>query len=338
MVIGPSKDGAMLEGSKSFAKDFMAKNNIPTASYRTFDSTNIDEGHSFIDNLKAPFVLKADGLAAGKGVLIIDDADEAKNELTSMISEQKFGDASKSVVIEEFLDGIELSVFVLSDGQAYVILPEAKDYKRIGESDTGLNTGGMGSISPVPFASSEFMQKVEDTIIKPTVDGLSEDGIDYKGFIFFGLINVDDNPFVIEYNCRMGDPEAESVIPRIETDLVELFEATANGSLSDVNIQIDPRTAAAIMMVAGGYPESYEKGKSITGLENVNNCIVFHAGTAIDIENNSVKTNGGRVLAVTSLGETMKDALEMAYSNVDLIDYEDKYVRRDIGFDLVQFE
>ena len=338
MVIGPSKDGAMLEGSKSFAKDFMAKNNIPTAAYRTFDSTNIDEGHGFIDSLKSPFVLKADGLAAGKGVLIIDDVDEAKNELTSMISEQKFGDASKSVVIEEFLDGIELSVFVLSDGQTYVILPEAKDYKRIGESNTGLNTGGMGSISPVPFASSEFMQKVESTIIKPTVDGLSKDGIDYKGFIFFGLINVDDNPYVIEYNCRMGDPEAESVIPRIETDLVELFEATANSSLGDANIQIDPRTAAAIMMVSGGYPESYEKGKSITGLDNVNSCIVFHAGTAIDVENNSVKTNGGRVLAVTSFGDTMKDALEMAYSNVDLIDYKDKYVRRDIGFDLVQFE
>lgn len=333
-VIGPSKAGALLEGSKSFAKDFMAKHNIPTAAYRTFNSTNVEEGHSFLESLKAPFVLKADGLAAGKGVLIIHDIEEAKNELTSMIVDQKFGEASSQVVIEEFLKGIELSVFVLTDGEGWVILPEAKDYKRIGEADTGLNTGGMGSISPVPFANTEFMQKVKERIIAPTIEGLANDGIDYKGFIFFGLINVDGNPFVIEYNCRMGDPEAESVIPRIKTDIVDLFEATANGTLATTKIEFDHRTAAAIMLVSGGYPEHYEKGKVISGIENVNNCIVFHAGTATDIENNSVKTNGGRVLAVTSLGDSMNSALEQAYANVDLIDFEGKYVRRDIGFDL----
>lgn len=333
-VIGPSKAGALLEGSKSFAKDFMAKHNIPTAAYRTFNSTNVEEGHSFLESLKAPFVLKADGLAAGKGVLIIHDIEEAKNELTSMIVDQKFGEASSQVVIEEFLKGIELSVFVLTDGEGWVILPEAKDYKRIGEADTGLNTGGMGSISPVPFANTEFMQKVKERIIAPTIEGLANDGIDYKGFIFFGLINVDGNPFVIEYNCRMGDPEAESVIPRIKTDIVDLFEATANGTLATTEIEFDHRTAAAIMLVSGGYPEHYEKGKVISGIENVNNCIIFHAGTATDIENNSVKTNGGRVLAVTSLGDSMNSALEQAYANVDLIDFEGKYVRRDIGFDL----
>lgn len=333
-VIGPSKAGALLEGSKSFAKDFMAKHNIPTAAYRTFNSTNVEEGHSFLESLKAPFVLKADGLAAGKGVLIIHDIEEAKNELTSMIVDQKFGEASSQVVIEEFLKGIELSVFVLTDGEGWVILPEAKDYKRIGEADTGLNTGGMGSISPVPFANTEFMQKVKERIIAPTIEGLANDGIDYKGFIFFGLINVDGNPFVIEYNCRMGDPEAESVIPRIKTDIVDLFEATVNGTLATTKIEFDHRTAAAIMLVSGGYPEHYEKGKVISGIENVNNCIVFHAGTATDIENNSVKTNGGRVLAVTSLGDSMNSALEQAYANVDLIDFEGKYVRRDIGFDL----
>lgn len=337
-VIGPSGEGAKLEGSKSFAKDFMAKHNIPTAAYRTFDSSNIYDGYSFIDTLEAPYVLKADGLAAGKGVLIINDAEEAKNELNQMISEQKFGDASRNVVIEEFLDGIELSVFVLTDGKDYVILPEAKDYKRIGEADTGLNTGGMGSVSPVPFADTDFLKKVENQVIKPTVDGLAADGIDYKGFIFFGLIKVKDNPFVIEYNCRMGDPEAESVIPRIVSDMVELFEATANGNLADFNIEFDPRTAAAVMLVSGGYPESYEKGKVITGLENVNNCIVFHAGTAIDIDNNAIKSSGGRVIAVTALGDDMKSALETSYANVDMIKFEGKYVREDIGFDLYQFD
>jgi len=333
-VIGPSKAGAMLEGSKSFAKDFMEKHNIPTAAYGSFNLSNIEEGYAFLESLTAPFVLKADGLAAGKGVLIIDDIEEAKNELKSMIIDQKFGQASANVVIEEFLSGIELSVFVLADGENYVILPEAKDYKRIGEADTGLNTGGMGSVSPVPFANTEFMQKVEEQIIKPTVDGLLSDDIDYKGFIFFGLISVEGNPKVIEYNCRMGDPEAESVIPRIKTDIVDLFEATANGSLDTAEIEFDPRTAAAIMLVSGGYPADYKKGKIISGIENVNNCIVFHAGTTVDIENNSIKTNGGRVLAVTSLCDELACTLKDAYANVDLIDFEGKYVRRDIGFDL----
>jgi phosphoribosylamine---glycine ligase len=337
-VIGPSKEGAMLEGSKTFAKEFMTKNNIPTAAYNSFNESNLEEGYSFIDSLSAPYVLKADGLAAGKGVLIIDDPNKAKEELKLMISERKFGDASSSVVIEEFLSGIELSVFVLTDGKGYVILPEAKDYKRIGENDTGLNTGGMGSVSPVPFADSEFMVKVEKRIIIPTIEGLSNDGIDYKGFIFFGLINVDDNPYVIEYNCRMGDPETESVIPRIASDLVELFEATAKGQLNKCKIEIDQRTAVSIMLVSGGYPEDYEKGKVITGLDNVNNCIVFHAGTAIDVENNSVKTSGGRVIAVTSFGSDMKSALADAYTNIDMIEFEGKYVRRDIGFDLSQHE
>lgn len=334
-VIGPSKAGAMLEGSKSFAKNFMKKHSIPTAAYNTFNSSNIEEGYSFLDSLTAPYVLKADGLAAGKGVLIIDNVEEAKNELTAMINNQKFGKASAEVVIEEFLDGIELSVFVLTDGKNYVILPEAKDYKRIGEADTGLNTGGMGSVSPVTFASEHFMQKIENEIIKPTIDGIIKDDIDYKGFIFFGLIKVNDNPFVIEYNCRMGDPETESVIPRIKTDLVDLLIATANGTLDEIDIEFDPRTAASIMLVSEGYPQAFEKGKTISGLDNVNNCIVFHAGTATDIENNSVKTNGGRVLAVTSLGYDINEALQLAYNNVDIINFDGKYVRRDIGFDLV---
>jgi phosphoribosylamine--glycine ligase len=338
LVIGPSKAGAQLEGSKSFAKDFMANYSIPTAAYRTFNESNLQEGFDFIDTLNSPYVLKADGLAAGKGVLIIEDRNEAKNELSQMISEQKFGEASKNVVIEEFLSGIELSVFVLTDGTDYVILPEAKDYKRIGEGDTGLNTGGMGSISPVPFAREEFMDKVENRIVKPTVDGLKKDCIDYKGFIFFGLINVNGDPYVIEYNCRMGDPEAESVIPRIESDLLELFVNTAHEKLSESTVEFDPRTAAAIMMVSGGYPGNYEKGKTITGLENVNNCIVFHAGTTIDVDDNSIKTSGGRVIAVTTLGVNMESTLQDSYANVDLIDFEDKYVRKDIGFDLINFE
>ena len=338
LVIGPSKAGAQLEGSKSFAKDFMANYSIPTAAYRTFNESNLQEGFDFIDTLNSPYVLKADGLAAGKGVLIIEDRNEAKNELSQMISEQKFGEASKNVVIEEFLSGIELSVFVLTDGTDYVILPEAKDYKRIGEGDTGLNTGGMGSISPVPFAREEFMDKVENRIVKPTVDGLKKDCIDYKGFIFFGLINVNGDPYVIEYNCRMGDPEAESVIPRIESDLLELFVNTAHEKLSESTVEFDPRTAAAIMMVSGGYPGNYQKGKTITGLENVNNCIVFHAGTTIDVDNNSIKTSGGRVIAVTTLGVNMESTLQDSYANVDLIDFEDKYVRKDIGFDLINFE
>ena len=333
-VIGPSKAGAMLEGSKSFAKIFMDKYNIPTAAYRNFNSTNLEEGFTFLESLSPPFVLKADGLAAGKGVLILNDVEDAKNELASMINDQKFGDASANVVIEEFLNGIELSVFILTDGKDYVILPEAKDYKRIGEADTGLNTGGMGSISPVAFANVEFMRKVEDRIIIPTVKGLASEGINYKGFIFFGLINVDDNPFVIEYNCRMGDPEAESVIPRIKTDMVDLFEATAVGTIDKTEIEFDPRTAASIMLVSGGYPGNYDKGKIISGLENINNCILFHAGTATDIDNNSIKTNGGRVMAITSLGDNLSKALELAYSNADMINFDGKYVRKDIGFDL----
>ena len=333
-LIGPSKAGAMLEGSKSFAKEFMYKHNIPTAAYRTFNSTNIEQGYSFLESLSAPYVLKADGLAAGKGVIILDDIEDAKAELTSMINDKKFGEASTHVVIEEFLTGIELSVFVLTDGKDYVILPEAKDYKRIGEADSGLNTGGMGSISPVPFATSELMQKVENEIVKPTVQGLSTDNIEYKGFIFIGLIIVNGNPIVIEYNCRLGDPETESVIPRIKTDLVDLFEATANSNLGTTEIEFDPRTAVSIMLVSGGYPEDYEKGKPITGLDNVTNCIVFHAGTATDIENNVIKTNGGRVMAVTSLSNDLNSALEIAYENVESIDFEGKYVRKDIGFDL----
>ncbi len=333
-LIGPSKKGAMLEGSKAFAKDFMARHKIPTAAYKSFNESNLEEGMAFLESLKPPYVLKADGLAAGKGVLILNDLEEAKKELESMISHSKFGAASANVVIEEFLDGIELSVFILTDGTDYVILPEAKDYKRIGEADTGLNTGGMGSVSPVSFATPDFLNTIDNQIIKPTVNGLKEDGIDYKGFIFFGLIKVDDNPYVIEYNCRMGDPETESVMPRISSDLVELFEATAKGKLADCTIEFDPRIAASVMMVSGGYPGSYEKGKTIRGLDNVNNCIVFHAGTARDIESDSVKSNGGRVLAVTSLGPDMKTALEQAYANVKLIDFEDSYVRSDIGFDL----
>ncbi len=333
-IIGPSKAGAMLEGSKSFAKDFMLVNNIPTAKYRTFNSGNIDEGYSFLESLNAPYVLKADGLAGGKGVLILNNLEEAKSELDAMINDNKFGDASQSVVIEEFLDGMELSVFILTDGTNYTILPEAKDYKRIGENNTGLNTGGMGSVSPVPIATVEFMQKVEDNIIKPTVAGLANDGIAYKGFIFFGLISVDGNPYVIEYNCRLGDPETESVMPRISTDLVSLLEATAQGKLDEVEIEIDPRIATSVMMVSGGYPGSYETGKPITGLDNLNNCIVFHAGTEIDIENNTVKTGGGRVLAVTSLGDTMQDALDTTYSNIDLINFDNSYYRKDIGFDI----
>lgn len=333
-VIGPSKKGAMLEGSKAFAKDFMKRYNIPTADYRSFNNSNLHEGIAYLESLKPPYVLKADGLAAGKGVLILSDLEEAKRELTAMISEQKFGEASASVVIEEFLDGIELSVFILTDGTDYVILPEAKDYKRIGENNTGLNTGGMGSVSPVPFADADFMKKVDDQVIKPTVQGLKKDDIVYKGFIFFGLISVDGNPYVIEYNCRMGDPETESVMPRISSDLVDLFSAVAEERLSESTIEFDPRTAASVMMVSGGYPGSYDKGKTISGLDNVNNCIVFHAGTAIDIDNESVKTSGGRVLAVTSLGIDMKDALEHAYNNVDQIYFDGSYVRRDIGMDI----
>ena len=333
-IVGPVKAGAMLEGSKDFAKQFMMRHGIPTAAYQTFNHENLEEGFLFLESLNAPYVLKADGLAAGKGVVILNDLEKAKAELKSMIEDSKFGDASTKVVIEEFLSGIELSVFVLTDGNSYVILPEAKDYKRIGEGDTGLNTGGMGSISPVPFATKEFMDIVETKIIKPTVEGLKKDAISYQGFIFFGLIKVDNEPYVIEYNCRLGDPETESIIPRINSDLVELLVATAEGTLDKQTISIDEQYAATVMLVSGGYPGSYEKGKVISGLNSVNNCIIFHAGTGTDVENNAVKTCGGRVIAVSALGATMEEALNNAYQNAALIQFDGKTLRTDIGFDL----
>ena len=333
-VVGPVKAGAELEGSKDFAKEFMKRNNIPTARFNTFDNSSLEKGYKFLDELKPPYVLKADGLAAGKGVLILDDLAQAKDELKEMIQNNKFGKASSKVVIEEFLSGIELSVFVLTDGQSYKILPEAKDYKRIGEGDTGLNTGGMGSISPVPFADEIFMSKVEEQIIKPTMKGLNNQGIDYKGFIFIGLMNVDGNPFVIEYNVRMGDPEAESVLPRLKTDLVELFEAVGNENLEQMKVEFDKRYSVAVMLVSGGYPGSYEKGKLINGLENTSDCILFHAGTTYDEENDNVKTSGGRVIAVNSLGTTLENALENSYANAKKIDFKGKYYRTDLGKDL----
>lgn len=333
-VIGPKSRGAMLEGSKDFAKDFMQKYDIPTAAYKTFSADNLQEGYDYLDSLTAPYVLKADGLAAGKGVLILNELELAKSELEKMIDQSKFGDASSKVVIEEFLDGIELSVFVLTDGKSYVLLPEAKDYKRIGEGDTGLNTGGMGSVSPVLFATTDFMQKIEDRVIKPTIDGLIAEGIEYKGFIFFGLIKVGDDPYVIEYNCRMGDPEAESVIPRIKSDLVEAFEAVAEGTLDNYKMEFDERCSAAIMLVSGGYPEAYEKGKIISGIDHLKDCILFHAGTETDIDTSEVKTCGGRVMAVCTYGNNMEDSLKSAYEKVGLIDFDGMYFRSDIGFDL----
>ncbi|HEY9115508.1 MAG TPA: phosphoribosylamine--glycine ligase [Bacteroidales bacterium] len=333
-VIGPVKAAAMLEGSKDFAKKFMIKYGIPTAAYQTFTKETLKNGYSFLEKINPPYVLKADGLAAGKGVLIIDNLEEAKKELAAMLDDAKFGQASEKVVIEEFLKGIELSVFVLTDGKTYKILPEVKDYKRIGEGDTGLNTGGMGSVSPVKFATKEFMQKVEDRVIKPTIEGLKSEKLTYKGFIFFGLIKVNEEPFVIEYNCRLGDPEAESVIPRIKSDLVHLLEGVAAGTLENCRVQFDDRYAATVMLVSGGYPEKYEKGKILKGTENLNNCIVFHAGTSTDIDTEEVKTSGGRVLAITSYGYSMEEALANAYKNVELVKFDGKYFRRDIGFDL----
>ena len=331
-IIGPSKFGAQLEGSKDFAKAFMARHAIPTAKYGTFTSETITQGLSFLDAMKGPYVLKADGLAAGKGVLILSDLDEAKSELKSMLLDEKFGVASSKVVIEQFLDGIELSVFVLTDGESFKLLPEAKDYKRIGEGDTGLNTGGMGAISPVPFADASFMDKVHNRIIVPTIKGLKSEKITYKGFVFFGLISVKGDPYVIEYNCRMGDPETEVVIPRLKSDILDLFEGVASNTLSERDIQFIDKSAATVMMVSGGYPGEYEKGKSIFGLNSIVDSIVFHAGTSAD--GPSVLTSGGRVLAVTSYGKNLEAALEKSYDSISKINYDGAYYRKDIGQDV----
>ena len=331
-VIGPKKDGALLEGSKDFSKQFMQKHGVPTARYQSFTKENLQEGFAFLETLAPPFVLKADGLAAGKGVLILNSLREAKIELEEMVSNKKFGEASTTVVIEEFLKGIELSVFVLTDWKNYKILPSAKDYKRIGEGDTGLNTGGMGAISPVPFADDAFLDKVEELVVKPTISGLQKDGIDYRGFIFIGLMNDNGNPSVVEYNVRMGDPETEVVLPRIASDLFDLFEGVAHQNLDQKSFQVTPKTATTVMLVAGGYPEAYEKHKEITGIENVTESTVFHAGTTT--KENKVVSNGGRVMAVTSFGDTIEEALKKSYKSIDLIHFDKMNYRKDIGFDL----
>ncbi|MGD1844034.1 MAG: phosphoribosylamine--glycine ligase [Salibacteraceae bacterium] len=331
-VIGPAKAGAELEGSKEFAKEFMQRHHIPTAAYRSFDGTQLEAGQAYLDQIEAPFVLKADGLAAGKGVLILSDRDQAKQELEAMLTQGKFGDAGNKVVIEQFLEGIELSVFVLTDGKSYKILPSAKDYKRIGEGDTGLNTGGMGAISPVPFADEAFLQKVESSIVQPTVEGLQKDGIPYVGFLFIGLMNVDGDPYVIEYNVRMGDPETEVVMPRLKSDLLDMFAATGAGKLGSYELQIDERTAVTVMLVSGGYPGSYPKGKVLHGLDKATDALLFHAGTRQ--EGDQVLTNGGRVISVTAFGATIEEALATAYVGAEKIEFEGKYCRSDIGFDL----
>lgn len=331
-VIGPSTVGAQLEGSKEFAKEFLFRHNIPTAAYDSFTAETVEQGCQFLETLQPPYVLKADGLAAGKGVLIIQDLAEAKEELRNMLVHQKFGSASAKVVIEEFLDGIELSCFVLTDGKSYKILPTAKDYKRIGEGDTGLNTGGMGAVSPVPYVDAVLMEKIETRIVKPTIDGFQKDGIPYKGFVFIGLINVKGEPIVIEYNVRMGDPETEVVIPRLKTDLVELFLAVADEKLDQIVLEVDERSATTIMVVSGGYPEEFEKGKVITGIENITDSIVFHAGTKL--ENNQVLSNGGRVLTVTSYGDNFEEAIKKSYQNIAKLQFDKMYFRKDIGNDL----
>lgn len=331
-VIGPQKAAAQLEGSKEFAKEFLFRHNIPTAAYQSFEASSLEAGYTFLETLKPPYVLKADGLAAGKGVLILHDIEEAKAELKSMLVDAKFGAASTKVVIEEFLDGIELSCFVLTDGKNYQILPTAKDYKRIGEGDTGLNTGGMGAVSPVPFATESFLKKIEERIVKPTVSGLQKDGLDYKGFIFIGLIKVGDDPKVIEYNVRMGDPETEVVLPRLKNDLVQIFQAIANQKLDKIDIEIDSRAATTVMLVSGGYPEEYEKGKEITGLENLTDVIPFHAGAIL--KDGKVVTSGGRVMAITSFGDTYQEAIKKSYQNIDKLHFDKMNYRKDIGFDL----
>ena len=331
-VIGPQKAAATLEGSKEFAKEFLFRHNIPTAAYQSFNVQNVEDGYAFLDTLNPPYVLKADGLAAGKGVVILNDLDEAKAELKSMLVDAKFGDASTKVVIEEFLDGIELSCFVLTDGKNYKILPTAKDYKRIGEGDTGLNTGGMGAVSPVPFADQAFLDKVENRIVKPTINGLQKDHLPYKGFVFIGLIKVGDDPKVIEYNVRLGDPETEVVLPRLKNDLVEIFEAVANQTLDKITLEVDDRAATTIMLVSGGYPEAYEKGKEITGIEKATESILFHAGA--QEKEGKVVTSGGRVMAVTSYGDTYQEAIKKSYQTIENLKFDKMYYRKDIGFDL----